>query len=268
MTGAQTGGMQVSLRGKRAFITAGGAGLGRATAAAMHGMGAEVFTCDIDPGSLESLDPGIRSWTCDVSVSGEIDRVLDVVLPGGLDILVNNAGVAGPTKPVEEVTDEEWRHTMAVCVDAQFYCARRVVPVFRARGHGVMINLVSAAGILGYPTRSPYAAAKWAVTGFTKTLAMELGPDNIRVNGIVPGNVSGERMERVISAHAGAGNLDPETVRRLYAIGTSMQCYVNPEEIADMICFLCSDHCRHVTGQIVGVDGFTETLYPRGGAVS
>ncbi len=255
--------MQVSLGGKRAFITAGGAGLGRTIATTMHEMGAEVFTCDIDHGSLETLDSSIRSWTCDVSVSSEVDRVLDQVLPGGLDILVNNAGVAGPTKPVEAVTDEEWRHTMAVCVDAQFYCARRVVPVFRAQGHGVMINLVSAAGIMGYPTRSPYAAAKWAVTGFTKTLAMELGPDNIRVNGIVPGNVSGDRMERVISAHADAENRDPESVRRQYAIGTSMQCYVNPEEIADMICFLCSDHCRHVTGQIVGVDGFTETLYPR-----
>ena len=73
-------------------------------------------------------------------------------------------------------------------------------------------------------------AAKWAVTGFTKTLAMELGPDNIRVNGIVPGNVNGERMERVIHAHAEAEGLDPEEVRRLYAIGTSMQCYVDPKK--------------------------------------
>ena len=255
--------MRISLEGKRAFITAGGAGMGRATAVAMRKMGAEVFTCDIDAEALGTLHPDIRSWVCDVSESAGVDRVLDRILPDGLDILVNNAGVTGPTKPVEDVTDEEWRHTMAVCVDAQFYCARRVVPVFRARGHGVIINLVSAAGILGYPTRSPYVAAKWAVTGFTRTLAMELGPDNIRVNGIVPGNVSGERMERVIAAHAETEGLDPETVRRLYAIGTSMQCYVDPEEIADMICFLCSDHCRHVSGQIVGVDGFTETLYPR-----
>lgn len=94
-------------------------------------------------------------------------------------------------------------------------------------------------------------------------MAMELGPDNIRVNGIVPGNVNGDRMERVIKAHAEAEDIDPEEVRRLYAIGTSMQCYVDPEEIADMICFLSSDFGRHVSGQIIGVDGFTETLYPR-----
>jgi len=92
---------------------------------------------------------------------------------------------------------------------------------------------------------------------------MELGPDNIRVNGIVPGNVNGERMERVIQAHADAEGLTNDEVRRMYAIGTSMQCYVDPEEIADTICFLASDYGRHISGQVLGVDGHTETLYPR-----
>jgi NAD(P)-dependent dehydrogenase (short-subunit alcohol dehydrogenase family) len=255
--------MEISLKGKRAFITAGGAGMGRATAIAMDRFGAEVFTCDIEPAGLETLPDSITTWTCDVTQSSELDAIFDEILPGGLDIMVNNAGVSGPTKLVEDVTDEEWRHTMAVCVDAQFFCVRRVAPVFKAQQHGTIINLVSAAGILGYPTRSPYVAAKWAVTGFTETLAMELGPDNIRVNGIVPGNVNGERMERVINAHAEADGLDPDAVRRMYAIGTSMQCYVDPEEIADLIVYLCSDYARHISGQIIGVDGNTETLYPR-----
>ena len=77
------------------------------------------------------------------------------------------------------------------------------------------------------------------------------------------GNVNGDRMERVIHAHAETDALDPEDVRRMYAIGTSMQCYVDPEEIADLITFLCSDYGRHISGQIVAVDGNTETLYPR-----
>ena len=123
--------------------------------------------------------------------------------------------------------------------------------------------MVSAAGILGFPNRSPYVAAKWAVSGLVKTLAMELGSDNIRVNGIVPGNVNGDRMERVIQAHAKSEGLEPEEVRYSYAIGTSMQCYVDPEEVSNLICFLCSDYGKHISGQIVGVDGFTETLYPR-----
>ena len=255
--------MQVSLKGKRAFITAGGAGMGRATALAMHKLGAQVFTCDVDAQALSTLPDGIKTFVSDVSNPDAVDAMFDEILPGGLDILVNNAGIGGPTKPVEDVTNEEWRACMSVCIDSQFYCVRRAVPTFRKQKSGVIINLISAAGILGFPNRSPYVAAKWAVTGFTKTLAMELGQDNIRVNGIVPGNVSGERMERVIKAHAEAEGIDPEEVRRLYGIGVSMQCYVDPEEIADMICFLCSDYGRHVSGQIVGVDGHTETLYPR-----
>ena len=99
--------------------------------------------------------------------------------------------------------------------------------------------------------------------GIYQNLGDGIGANNVRVNGIVPGNVNGERMERVIHAHAEAEGLDPEEVRRLYAIGTSMQCYVDPEEIADMICYLCSDFAKHVSGQIIGVDGHTETLYPR-----
>jgi len=184
--------MQISLEGKRAFITAGGAGMGRATALAMHKLGATVFTCDIDTSGLDTLPGDITSWECDVTDSAQLNAIFDEILPDGLDFMINNAGVAGPTALVEDITDEEWRHCMAVCIDAQFYCARRVAPVFKEQQSGVLINLVSGAGILGYPTRSPYAAAKWAVTGFTQTLAMELGPSNIRVNG--------DRMERVIAA--------------------------------------------------------------------
>ena len=255
--------MQISLEGKRAFITAGGDGMGRATALAMHSLGAEVFTCDIDATGLESLPEGISTSVCDVTDSAALDALFDEILPGGLDFMINNAGVAGPTAPIEDVTDDEWRHCMAVCIDSQFFCARRVAPLFKSQSSGVIINLVSGAGILGFPNRSPYAAAKWASVGLTKTLAMELGPHNVRVNGIIPGNVNGARMERVITDHAKADGLDPEDVRRMYAIGVSMQCYVDPEEIADTIVFLCSEYGRHISGQIVGVDGHTETVYPR-----
>jgi NAD(P)-dependent dehydrogenase (short-subunit alcohol dehydrogenase family) len=255
--------MQISLEGTRAFITAGAAGMGRATALAMHEVGATVFTCDIDATGLATLPDGITSWTADVSRSSELDAIFDEILPGGLDHMINNAGIAGPTKLVEDITDDEWRTTMAVCIDSHFFCARRVVPVFKAQRSGTIVNLISGAGILGYPTRTPYVAAKWAVSGLTKTLAMELGPHNIRVNGVVPGNVNGDRMDRVIAAHAEMEDLDPAEVRRMYAIGTSMQCYVDPEEIADLIVFLCSDHGRHISGQLIGVDGHTETVYPR-----
>ncbi|MGI9608261.1 MAG: SDR family oxidoreductase [Acidimicrobiales bacterium] len=255
--------MEISLEGKRAFVTAGGDGMGRTTAVTMDRLGAKVFTCDIDPAGLATLPDSITTWECDVADSDALDAIFDEILPGGLDIMINNAGVGGPTKLVEDVTNEEWDHCMGVCVDAQFYCARRVAPVFKAQKSGVLINMVSAAGIMGFPGRSPYVAAKYAVAGFTETLAMELGPDNIRVNGIVPGNVNGERMERVIAGHAALEGIDPEEVRRLYAIGTSMQCYVDPQEISDLIMFLVSDYGRHISGQVIGVDGNTETLWIR-----
>ncbi len=255
--------MKISLENKKVIVTAGGAGMGRATALAMHELGAKVFTCDVDDAALKTLPHGITAFNCDVSDPDAVDEMFDSFISDGLDILVNNAGIGGPTKPIENVSNDEWRQTMGVCIDSQFYCARRVVPVFRAQKAGVIINLISGAGILGFPNRSPYVAAKWAASGLTKTLAMELGSDNIRVNGIVPGNVNGDRMERVIRDHAKAEGIEADVVRRMYAIGTSMQCYVDPEEIADLICFLCSDYGRHISGQIVGVDGFTETLYPR-----
>lgn len=237
--------------------------MGRATALAMHELGAKVTTCDIDKDSLQSLPTEIKSYTCDVSKSEQLDAIFDEILDDGLDILVNNAGIAGPTKYIEEIEDAEWQTTIDTCLNSLFYCCRRAVPVFKQQQSGVIINLISAAGIMGYPTRSPYVAAKWGATGLTKSLAMELGGHNIRVNGIVPGNVNGERMDRVVRAHAETENIAPEEVRRLYAIGTSMQCYVDPEEIADTICFLCSDFGKHISGQILGIDGNTETLFPR-----
>lgn len=255
--------MNISLDGRRAFVTAGGAGMGRATVLAMFDAGATVFTCDIDEAAMADLPSDVTRWRCDVSSSAELNAVFDEILPGGLDFMINNAGIAGPTKYVEDIEDEEWSRTLAVCLDSQFYCARRVAPVFKAQQSGVIINLISSAGILGYPTRSPYAAAKWASTGLTKTWAMELGPDNIRVNGIVPGNVNGDRMDRVVAAQAVATGEPEDEIRRQYGLSVSMQCWVDNEEIADLIVFLCSDQARHISGQIIGVDGNTETLWPR-----
>ena len=255
--------VQISLKGKKALITGAGAGMGRTTALAMQSMGAHVFTCDVDSNALDSLPSEIETFVCDVADSKQVDAMFDQILPLGLDVLVNNAGIAGPTKPVEDINDEEWSRCLNVSLDSQFFCSRRAVPGFKQQGSGVIINLISAGGIMGYPNRTPYAAAKWASTGLTKTLAMELGPHNIRVNGIVPGNVAGDRMDQVVAAHAAADEISEDQVRHLYAISTSMQCYVDPEEVANMICFLCSDLGKHISGQIIGIDGNTETLYPR-----
>jgi NAD(P)-dependent dehydrogenase (short-subunit alcohol dehydrogenase family) len=128
---------------------------------------------------------------------------------------------------------------------------------------GVIVNLSSTAGFLGMPLRAPYVAAKFAIVGLTKTLAMELGPHGVRVNAIAPGSINGPRMDRVIAAHAEADGLDEEDVRQMYTRGVSMGRFQDPDEIADLILYLTSDHARSINGQLLSVDGHTETLYPR-----
>lgn len=255
--------MNVSLAGQRAVVTAGGAGIGRATVLAMAEAGADVVTCDIDRAALATLPDGIERDTCDVADAEAVDAFLDAALADGLDILVNNAGIAGPTAPIEDVTVDEWRRCLAVGIDSQFLFARRVAPVFKRQRSGAIVNMASTAGIMGYPNRAPYAVAKWASVGLTKTLAMELGPLGVRVNAVAPGSVTGERIDRVVRAHAEAEGISEDEVRRSYTLGVSMQTFIDPEEIAALICFLCSDHGRHISGQVIGIDGHTETLHPR-----
>ena len=253
----------VGLEGKRAVVTGGGGGAGVVIAHALAEEGATVFVGDVDPGAVAGLPSRIEGSVVDVAVAEQITAWLEPITEIGVDILVNNAGIAGPTKPIEEITPEEWRRCLAVGLDGQFLCTREVVPSMKAKGSGVIVNIASTAGIMGMPHRAPYVAAKFGVVGLTKTLAMELGRDNIRVNAIAPGSIVGDRMDRVVLAHAEADGISEEEVEAMYTQGVSMARFVDPQEIADLVVYLCSDQARSISGQVIGVDGHTETLYPR-----
>jgi NAD(P)-dependent dehydrogenase (short-subunit alcohol dehydrogenase family) len=180
---------------------------------------------------------------------------------GGLDVLVNNAGISGPpfTK-VEAIEPADWERTMAVNINGQFFCVRRAVPMIKAAGGGAIINMSSVAGRLGYPLRTPYSSSKWAVVGFTQSLAMELGPDNIRVNCLQPGFVDGPRSRRLRQEQAAAlGQTVEQCEARMFA-KTSMRQRVDADEVAGMALFLASDAGRHITGQSLSVCGGVETL--------
>ncbi|MGI9421065.1 MAG: SDR family oxidoreductase [Geminicoccaceae bacterium] len=257
--------MDIRLDGKRVILTAGAAGIGRVTLKTFVDAGAEVFVCDVDDDALNDVRGSFQNVGvihADVSDPDDVDRLFDTALErlGGLDILLNNAGIAGPTAAVEDVDLDDWRKTLEINVTGQFLCAKRAVPHIRAAGGGSIVNLSSAAGRFGFPLRSPYAASKWAVVGFTKSLAIELGPSKIRVNAICPGAVAGERIERVIRAKAEAQGVSFEEMYQHYANTASMQTMIDPQDIANMMLFICSDAGHLVSGQILGVDGNVEYL--------
>jgi len=255
----------MQVEGKRVIVTAAADGIGRAIADGFLDGGAQVHVCDVNADALEKFAnerPGLGVHLADVSDANAVDAMFDAAEAdmGGLDILINNAGIAGPTGTLESMTGDDWRRTLDVNVVGMFHCLKRALPLMKAAGGGAVINLASSAGIMGYPLRTPYAASKWAVVGLTKSLAMEAGPDGVRVNAICPGPVTGERMERVIAAEAAAKNVPEDDIRASYTSLTSLRSFIDPEEIASSILFLCSDAGAKITGQVLSVDGNTESL--------
>ena len=182
---------------------------------------------------------------------------------GGLDVLCANAGVAGPTALVEDVALEDWRNCVSVNLEGAFLAAKYAAPIMKAAQAGSIIVTSSTAGQYGYPNRAPYAAAKWAMVGLTKTLAMELGPFGIRANVICPGAVEGPRMEGVLQREAQAKGMSRDEVYQGYAAGTSMGRFVEACDIANLAVFLGSDAARLVSGQVIAVDGHTENPDPK-----
>jgi NAD(P)-dependent dehydrogenase (short-subunit alcohol dehydrogenase family) len=250
--------------GARVLVTAAASGIGAAIARAFLRAGARVHICDLNRRALgEALDvgEGMTGTLADVSDPGAVDALFDEAQAAldGLDVLVNNAGIAGPTAPLEEISVDAWRRTLAVGLDGAFFCARRAVPLLKRAGGGCIVNISSTSGVMGCPNRSPYVAAKWALIGLTKTWAMELGDCGIRVNAICPGVVEGERLRRVISADAVATGKTEEQVRASYQAGMSLHTLIEADDVAAAVLFLCSPGAARISGQALGVDGHTET---------
>lgn len=179
---------------------------------------------------------------------------------GGIDCLVNNAGIAGPTGRVDEIDPEDWDRCLAVCITGQFNCTRLAVQHLKASANPSIINLSSAAGKFGFPLRSPYAAAKWGVVGFTKTLAMELGENGIRCNTIQPGPVDGERIRQVIDAKARAANIGFDEMQGRVLANASIKSLIPPQQLADLVVFLASPRANTISGQAFSVDGDMQSL--------
>jgi len=257
--------LPVDMTGKRVLVTAGAAGIGRTIATAFRERGARVFVCDVSRSALDemqALHPDVACELVDVAQPAAVAGMFTSVERtfGGLDVLVNNAGIAGPTASVENVTPEALEETLSVNVASQFHCSRHAVPMLRAAGGGSIINLSSVAGRLGFTMRSPYAASKWAVIGFTKSLAVELGETGIRVNAILPGHVETERFRRVVRSKAEATGQSFDDVRARFLAPVSLKRTVATEDIANMALYLASPFGASITGQAVSVCGDVQMM--------
>jgi NAD(P)-dependent dehydrogenase (short-subunit alcohol dehydrogenase family) len=248
-------------------ITGGGSGLGRAMAERFIGEGDRVAICDADPAAVAAFGathPDQIASVADVTDEAQMQAFFDQIDAAwdGVDVVCANAGTGGPAGRIEDLSLTDWNRCVEVNLSGTFLTCRWAAGKMRAAEQGLIVLTSSTAGQFGYPLRSPYATAKWGIVGLTKTLAMELGPAGVRVNAICPGAVEGDRMDRVVAMEAAASGKTEDEVRALYVKGVSLRAWVTAEDVADTVLWLASSQARRISGQILAIDGHTETLTP------
>lgn len=248
----------------KVLVTAGAGGIGRAIAEAFASGGGRVHITDVSETAVADAlakVPGMTGTVGDASDPRCADAVFADVQAqlGGLDVLVNNVGIAGPTGGVETYADDAVSRTIDVNLKSQFYFLKRFVPLLRAStANPFIIAMSSVAGRIGYAYRSPYSSTKWAVVGLVKSLAIELGPDGIRANAILPGAVQGERMNGVIADRARVLGISFEAMRDEYLKKMSLRRMVELDDVVNLALFLASNLARNISGQAISVDLNTE----------
>ena len=257
-----------NIRDKKIVISAAADGIGWHITQTCLAEGAKVFLCDINLNFLKKIysHPLYQKklFASKVDVANEIEVIgffKEIKKKfKKIDVIINNVGIAGPTGQLEKLKSKDWKKTIHINLNSHFYFLKQSIPLIKKSKKGSIINLSSTAGIYGFPLRSPYAASKWAIIGLTKTLAMELGKYNIRVNAVCPGSVSGPRMDKVIDAMAKSTKINKKFIRKDLESMTSIKGFVSKSDIANMCIFLMGEESRNITGQVFPVDGNTERM--------
>ncbi|USZ73705.1 SDR family NAD(P)-dependent oxidoreductase [Natronosalvus halobius] len=245
-----------------ALVTGGGRGLGRQIALKLADSGKDIVIADLNPEEMGKTkrmvhDHGQSAMTVQMDlreeddVSDTVEAALDEF--GAIDILINNAGIAGPNLPCEEISIDEWDNTIAVNLRGVFLMTREVIPTMKAQEYGRIINISSVTGKRPVSQRSPYAATKLGLVGFTRSIASEVGEYNINVNAVCPGSVEGDRIERVFKRYAKARGTDEESVKRSEMEKSARGELVKPDSVADVVDFLCSSQSTQMTGQDLNI---------------
>jgi NAD(P)-dependent dehydrogenase (short-subunit alcohol dehydrogenase family) len=233
------------LDGKRALVTGGGSGIGRAICRRFAAEGASVVVADIDGETAEAVaaEIGARSLQADVTVAADVERM--VADAGAVDVLVNNAG-GGTADDILEIDEEEWDGDVELNLKSTYLCSKAVLPGMIERGGGVIVNIASVNG-LAFFANEPYSAAKAGIISLTRSMATRYGRHGVRAVAIAPGTIRSpiwqERVEK-----------EPEIFERLvrwYPLGRVGE----PEDVAAAAAFLASDDAAWITGDVLRVDG-------------
>jgi len=248
------------MKGVRVIITGGGSGIGAAIADAFSACGGAVHISDIDEQAVAASQHA--GSVADMGRLQDVGRFMGEALSrlGGVDVLVNNAGIAGPVAGIEAITPADLDAVLSVNLSSQFHCTRLAVAALRESTRGCVINISSAAGKFGFSLRTPYAASKWGVVGLTRSLAIELGPDQIRVNAILPGAVEGARVRTILAAKASQAGIDVAEYTARAMAKVSLRRMVPPQDIANMALYLASPFGACITGQAISVDAGIESM--------
>ena len=248
------------LNGKRAFVTGGAQGIGRAIAVALARSGVKVVVADIDgdQGRRTAQEIGAQTVAVEIDVRerASVERAFGEALRhlGGCDICIANAGVSTMQRALE-LTDADWDFNFAVNARGIFLANQIAARHFVAQGAGCIVNTASLAAKVGAPLLAHYSASKFAVLGWTQALARELAPSGIRVNAVCPGFVKTGMQAREIEWESRLRNVSAQQVVDDYVAQTPLGRLEEPEDVADVVVFLCSDKARFMTGQGVNVTG-------------
>lgn len=249
------------LKGKTAIITGGATGIGRAIAASLAAHGVRIVLADLNLDAAKKaaaeLGPEALAFGLDVSKRAEVERSFALIekTVGHYDILIANAGVSTMNRAID-ITDEEWDFNFAVNIKGVFLTNQAAVRYFlKTERKGVIVNTASLAAKVGAPLLAHYSASKFAVLGWTQSLAREVAPQGIRVNAVCPGFVKTSMQDREVAWEAQLRGITPEQVIKEYVAQTPLGRLETPEDIAGLATFLCSDAARFMTGQGINVTG-------------